>query len=512
MYKIICLVFAATALLALPGCGGINAGQQPADLAVATAITARTQVESIVDVAGVLTPGDTATVSSKMSGSVKEVYVSTGQTVGAGEVLARLDTKELEAQLASAVAAYNTVMSQSDIARINLEAAQSGLISTKSVVEDQEETAKIAMDTAKTALDDAKIQSNLQIQQNLLQIEQTQLGIDNAQKVLESAEKSLEIAQKNYDRTVQLIEAEAAPQANLDTAESGLNTAQASVNTANSGLVQAQAANRTAQAAYRLAEQSAVTAIDTAQARYDSAVAAYNQASGSAADSQITAAQGRVDAAQEQYNASASSAPEQAQAAINAIEVQLGNAEITANIGGMVVNRNINAGEIAAAGSPLFTLADVSKLKLKGTFSQDVLPYIKEGQPVDVIVDIYPDRVFPGSLTGIGPIAVSTGSYFPCEITIDNKDNDIAAGVSAHASIRITGASRITVPNAAIIQNNGQTYVFVIKDNIAYKKDVVPGLKNDAETEILRGLEEGEAVAVSNVNTLFDQTPIPIQP
>ena len=508
MHKICYISLAAALLLTLQGCGGANAGAQSPDLSVDTITASRVQVESAVDVAGVLTPDNTATVSSKLSGSVMEVYATVGQTVGAGDILARIDTKELEAQRASAQAAYNSVMSQSDIAKVNLDAAQSGLISVKSVVEDQAEAARIAMETAEIALDDARTQSSLQIQQNQLQIEQSQLGIDNAQNALDSAEKSLDIAQKNYDRTLLLIEADASPQANLDSAESGLNTAQASVNNAKAGLVQAQAALRTAQAAYRLAEQSAKTAIDTAQARYDSAAAAYNQATGSAAESQITAAQGRVDAALEQFNASASTAPEQAQAAINAIDVQLGNAEITANINGVVVNRNINAGEIAAAGSPLFTLADISKLKLKGTFSQDALPFIIEGQPVDVVVDIYPDRVFPGNVTSIGPIAVSTGSYFPCEITIDNSDNDIAAGVSAHASIHIKGESRITVPNAAIVQNNGQTYVFVIKDNIANKRDVIPGLKNDTETEILRGLDEGETVAVTNVNTLFDQVPI----
>jgi len=125
-----------------------------------------------------------------------------------------------------------------------------------------------------------------------------------------------------------------------------------------------------------------------------------------------------------------------------------------------------------------------------------------------VTVDIYPDKTFQGAVTSVGPIAVSTGSYFPCEITIDNAGGSLSAGVSARASIHVTGASHVAVPNAAVVQNNGASYVFVIKDNIAYKKDVVPGMKNDSETEILQGVDEGDAVAVTNVNTLFDQMPI----
>ena len=508
MKKIFYFLLAASLLFILPGCNDTYAIQPSTDPEVATVIAARAQLDSVVDVAGVLTPDNTTSVAAKMSGAVKEVCAVAGQQVSRGDVLVRLDTKELEAQLASARAAYNTVKSQSDIAKVNLDAALSGLEATQSAVGDQIEAAKIAMDSAKTALDDTRAQSGLQLQQNNLQIEQTLLNAGYAREALESAEAALGIAQKNYDRTLQLIEAGASPQASLDSAESALNTAQAGVNSAEAGVEQAQAAYNTAQAAYRLAEQSAKAATDTAQARYDSAAAAYNQAAGSASESQLIAAQGRVDAAQEQYNASSSSALDQAQAAINAIEVQLENAEITANIGGVIVNRNINEGEIAAAGSPLFTIADVSRLKLKGTFSQEALPYIKEGQHVDVIVDIYPDKVFSGSVTGVGPIAVSTGSYFPCEISIDNPDNGLAAGVSAHASIQITGAPRIIVPNEAIVQNNGRTYVFVIKDNIAVKKDVELGLKNDTSAEILRGLDEGEAVAVTNINTLFDQMPV----
>jgi len=84
----------------------------------------------------------------------------------------------------------------------------------------------------------------------------------------------------------------------------------------------------------------------------------------------------------------------------------------------------------------------------------------------------------------------------------------VAAGVSARASIHIRGGAHVAVPNAAVVQNNGATYVFVIKDNIAHKTDVVVGLKNDTETEILRGINAGDKVAVTNVNTLFDQMPI----
>jgi len=508
-------------MLALSGCGTYAMEQLP-DLAVTTAPAAVKQLETTVDVAGVLTPNTTATVSSKLSGSVTKVSASVGQTVKAGDVLVTLDTKDLEAQLASAKAAYNSAQSQADLAKVNLDAAQSGLDVTNSAVSDQVNAAKIAMDAAGAALNATSAQTDLQLQQAELQIDQANIGVDNAQNSintaqnsLNSAQSALDIAQKNFDRTQQLVDAGVSPQANLDSAQASLDSAQAGVNSAQSGVQQtqnalktAQNAVKTAQSAYNLAEQSAQSALDAAQAKYDSAKAAYDQTGGSGAQSQIVAAQSKLDTASEQYKVSSSSGLEQAQASMDAINLQLSYTKIAANISGVVVNRNINEGEIAGAGAPLFSLADVSKLKLKGTISQDALPFVKEGQSVDVTVDIYPDKTFTGTVTSVGPIAVSTGSYFPCEITIDNSDGGITAGVSARASIHITGGSHVAVPSAAVVQNNGATYVFVIKDNIAHKTDVVIGLKNDSETEILRGLNVGDAVAVTNVNTLFDQMPI----
>jgi HlyD family secretion protein len=53
--------------------------------------------------------------------------------------------------------------------------------------------------------------------------------------------------------------------------------------------------------------------------------------------------------------------------------------------------------------------------------------------------------------------------------------------------------------------------VFVIKDNKATKRVVIVGLQNDKESQILKGLSEGEQVAVTNVRALADATPVTLQ-
>jgi HlyD family secretion protein len=230
--------------------------------------------------------------------------------------------------------------------------------------------------------------------------------------------------------------------------------------------------------------------VNTTKAARNAAKAAYYQAKSGNATAQV-----QVDQLEASVNGY--------QAAVDIDELQIANASITSPTDGVVVSRNVNVGEMAGPSAPLFTIADVSTLKLKGTVSQEALPSISEGQSVDVSVDIYPGTAYKGTITLIAPIAVSTGEYFPVEISIPSESG-LKPGLSASASIKVTGASNIIVPISAIKTENGVSSVFVLKDGAAVKREVKTGLSNTNSIEILSGLEEGESVITSNVSILSD--------
>ena len=141
-------------------------------------------------------------------------------------------------------------------------------------------------------------------------------------------------------------------------------------------------------------------------------------------------------------------------------------------------------------------------MKLKCTVGQDELFLLTHGQEVQVSVDGYPNLKLTGTITSIGPMAVNTGEVFPVEISLNN-DGSLMAGMSAHAAV-MTKVQGIVVPTAAVIQNNGESMVFVTDGQIASKRVVKIGLKNDKFIQVLEGLSEGEQVVVSNVGALAD--------
>ena len=301
----------------------------------------------------------------------------------------------------------------------------------------------------------------------------------------------------------QLTQAEAqlnAAQVAVDSAKSGRSAASSGYSSAKDSLAAAMTNQAVAKATYdSLMASGTATAAELTQASMVLQAANNAVATCSTAVAQMksskTSASGAVNSTEANIDV--------VQASIELIKLQLANATITSPMDGIVVSKNINVGEMATTASPLFSIADESTLKLKGTVSQEALPSIAQGQSVDISVDIYPGTVYTGTITLIAPIAVSTGEYFPIEITIPNS-SDLKPGLSASASIKTTSAGHIIVPVASLLTQDNASYVYVLQNGAAVKREVKTGLSNTNYTEILNGVDEGEKVIVSNVSILSD--------
>ncbi|HCC07758.1 MAG TPA: hypothetical protein DEP72_06345 [Clostridiales bacterium] len=231
---------------------------------------------------------------------------------------------------------------------------------------------------------------------------------------------------------------------------------------------------------------------------------------GSSAQSQILTAKSKYELAQKQYEIASGATLEQAKAALNVLKVQFDNTIISSPISGTVTNENLHVGELAAVGSTIVTIADTNLLKLKGTVSQEFVPILKEGQKIDVKIDAYKDSAFEGTVSKLGPVAMSTGTDFPIEITISNSQ-DLLAGFSAKASLNLTIEAKNILPISTLVVDNGKNYVYIIKDGVVVKQIVEIGLKNDSVVEIIKGINASDIVAQTNVKDLFEGSKVVIE-
>jgi len=101
---------------------------------------------------------------------------------------------------------------------------------------------------------------------------------------------------------------------------------------------------------------------------------------------------------------------------------------------GIVTSLNIQAGDYAGAGTPVATITDTSQMILKGTVFESWLSYLAPKAKVSVYIDTL-NKTYEGTVTYISPVAVSSGQMFPVEITLNNEQGELKAGMTASCTL-----------------------------------------------------------------------------
>ena len=152
-----------------------------------------------------------------------------------------------------------------------------------------------------------------------------------------------------------------------------------------------------------LYEQGAVSkqTFDSAQVKYDSAVASLTQAK----QALLTDENGKTVADANLRTA---------KAARDKAELDLSYTKIYAPQSGTVSSRRVEKGMFVTAGSPLFTLVP-EEVWIVANFKENQLKDMKPGQPVDIKIDTYPNKVFKGKIDSIQRASGAKSSLFPPE-------------------------------------------------------------------------------------------------
>ena len=193
-----------------------------------------------------------------------------------------------------------------------------------------------------------------------------------------------------------------------------------------------------------------------------------------------------------------------AEAQRDAMNVALAHKQVHSPIDGSVVHRLVSVGEYVRPGTPLFDLVADDPLKLRGDVPERFADEIADGQAVQIKVDAYPDEVFDGTLVRISPAANAENRSITVEAEVPNPDRRLKAGffVSANIVTR-SDAEALVVPETAVVTFAGVTKLFVVRDDIAYERQVRVGTRDDMGlVEVLEGLHPDELVATSGLAKL----------
>ena len=184
-----------------------------------------------------------------------------------------------------------------------------------------------------------------------------------------------------------------------------------------------------------------------------------------------------------------------AQAAI--AERALGDAQIRAPFAGIVAKRWVNVGDKVSADMPVVHLVDLSRMELEAQVPVSEIPYVKVGQEVVFRVDGFVGRPFTGRVERVNPSAEAGSRSISIFVALPNADGALRGGMFASGSLAARLGTEVDViPMSAVLEEGGQSYVYVVKDGKVERRSVSVGARNKERglVEVREGLEHGVPV------------------
>lgn len=183
------------------------------------------------------------------------------------------------------------------------------------------------------------------------------------------------------------------------------------------------------------------------------------------------------------------------------------NTILRSPISGVVTARNYDRGDMYAMSQPIFTVQQISPVKLYVAISESDYTRVKRGDAVVITTDAVPDVTFSGRVERIYPTIDAASHTVNVEIHVPNNYRTLRPGM--YSKVRLTfGKNRsIVIPDSAVQkqQGSGQRIVFVLGEgDVAVQRFVKLGRHFDSKYEVLEGLSEGEKVIVKGQSTLRD--------
>ena len=214
-------------------------------------------------------------------------------------------------------------------------------------------------------------------------------------------------------------------------------------------------------------------------------------------------------------------------------QTNLGYATITSPIDGTVISKSVEEGQTVAASfntPELFTIAkDLTNMQVVANVDEADIGGVKEGNRVTFTVDAYPDDTFEGTVKQVRLEATTTNNVVTYEVVISapNADLKLKPGLTANVTIytqersgvlavankalRFTPTKETVGKDMKIVDCKGKNKVWTLNDKTLTAHPVTIGQSDGINTEITKGLKQGDKIVTEIVVNVPEEEDAPQQ-
>ncbi len=464
-----------------------------------------------------------AGLSLARSGVVREVLVSVGDTVQAGDALIQLEDDALLRDLQSAE--QGVTIAEANLARLTADPSAAELAS-----------AEAALASAQVKLESQRDGPTPE------EIAASEAGVEAAQANMWAASGNVQAAQTVSDADILAAEADLqdALDAQKEAHDAWVNIASCKVNADGTHTCTPKVENdrqdaaseevRRANAQVAIAQAkldelknpdsnsvaSSQAGWSSASAQYEAAVARHEALLRGATVAEIAATEAEVASAQASLDNLLDGPSDtdlkiyetqlaQAQTSLQEAQIALDESTLTAPFDGVITAVHVSPGEIASGLA--VEIVDNDSLEVTLNVDEIDVGQISVGQPAVVTMETWPEREIQSTVTAIAPSASGDGAgvvAYDVHLALEETDLPVLVGMTANADlITDVGEGVLLVPNSAVTadRENGTFSVNVVRQGPddtqeVSQVEVTIGLKDSDYTQITSGLVEGDTVVL----------------
>ena len=196
---------------------------------------------------------------------------------------------------------------------------------------------------------------------------------------------------------------------------------------------------------------------------------------------------------------------ENAVIALEQAQKELSDATIVSPSEGIITEKHIEEGTHVNVGSPIVSMVNISKLKVKLNVSESNIYQLYVGDTTEITASVYPGITFNGNISFISPKGDDSHNY-QVEIVIANSgEHPLKAGTFVKVKIKLPSkGNSLYIPRETLQGSISDAKVYLVKGDKAKLQPVTIGNSNNDFLEVTTGLQEGDVIVASGFVNLED--------